>query len=336
MHDAMKIAITGGAGFIGSALTHAYLEAGHDVLVIDNLHCGSVDNLDPRARFYEIDIRERRLALILQAERPDIVSHHAVHQVYDLVGETALADADVHIRGLLNVLESCAAANVHKLIFASGGNDLYGHTTTGHLPFNEKSPLFPQQPHDISATAGECYVRYYTQHYRLAHSILRYADIYGESTRMPLHHLHHPLSYFIRMLADQRRPIVRTPWNEIRDHLFISDAVSANLRVLTHGNNQTLHISSGHGSSLKELFEMAAFLLDSDLQPVYLSGALEEGQASILENHKARQLLDWQPRVSLLEGIKHSIALLNVPIADEKAKVETSIPASRENILVQV
>ncbi|MBV9258994.1 MAG: NAD-dependent epimerase/dehydratase family protein, partial [Ktedonobacteraceae bacterium] len=83
----MKIAITGGAGFIGSHLARAYLDAGHDVLVIDNLLHGCSQAVDPRARFYAVDIRDSKLRTILQQERPDIVSHHAAQHPDSIAGE---------------------------------------------------------------------------------------------------------------------------------------------------------------------------------------------------------------------------------------------------------
>src|SRR6266487_4750002 len=107
----MKIAVTGGAGFIGSHLTRAYLDAGHDVFVIDTLINGSREALDSRARFFQLDIRDAKLQTLLQMERPDLLSHHAAQREYVLPGEKSLADADVHVRGLLNVLDSCASAS---------------------------------------------------------------------------------------------------------------------------------------------------------------------------------------------------------------------------------
>src|SRR3984893_19149807 len=135
----MKIAITGAAGFIGAQVTKAYLDAGHDVLVIDSLLYGAHQVVDPRARFYQVDIRDGKLRTILQDERPEIVSHHASQKRFTASCEQAMADADVHIRGLLNVLDSCVNASVGKFIFASGGNNLYrssggvGKTNPGQI-----------------------------------------------------------------------------------------------------------------------------------------------------------------------------------------------------------
>lgn len=341
-HDGMKIAITGGAGFIGAALTQAYLDAGHDVLVIDNLLCGSEQTIDPRARFYQVDIRDQRLLSIFQAERPEVVNHHVTQRYQHLPGDPPLHDADVHIRGLLNVLASCVEAQVRKFVFASSGNDLYKKTLANALPFTECSATTPQHPHDISALAGECYVRYYTQRYGLAHSILRYSDVYGETQQMRPDHLHHPLSYFIRTLAQQQRPVIGSAREALRDHIFIQDVVQANLRILSRGKNQTFHISAGKGYTLNDLYQMVAFLLDSKLEPAYLSSALEENNASVLDNGKACEMLGWQPEVSILEGLAHAIALLGAtkPVtthqkSETPQEVPLNVASGQESILLR-
>lgn len=297
----MKIAITGGAGFIGSHLARAYLDEGHDVLVIDNLVCGSRQAVDERARFHEVDIRDRKLRTILEQERPDLVSHHVAYQRDTSMGEDSLADADVHVRGLLNVLESCVSAAVGKVIFASNGNNLYGHVGEEQLPVTEDTPLCPIHLDDTSKVAGEWYVRYYTQRFGLRHTILRYADVYGETDTT---YAHHPLTYFIAMLQQQRRPIIRGTGNDVRDQIFIDDVVRANVCALKQGDNETLHISSMQGYSPNELCDMTALLLKSDLDPVYISGTLAEDCETVLDNSRAYQALGWKPEVAMMEGIQ--------------------------------
>ena len=304
----MKIAVTGGAGFIGSHLTRAYLDAGHDVFVIDTLINGSREALDSRARFYQLDIRDAKLQTLLQKERPDIVSHHVVQRqsAYPLE-EPSLADADVHIRGLLNVLDSCVAASVGKIIFASGGNSLYrssggvGKTNPGQISVREDAPLCPHKSHDISKAAGEWYVRYYTRQYGLAHTIFRYADVYGESASDLAQH---PLSHFVAMLLAGRRPLIRGAADEIRDHIFIDDVVSANICALERARNQTMHISSGQGNTLKQLYTTVAYLLQTEIEPVYISNSLVEPSSIVLDNSLARQVLGWRPQVDFTTGIQ--------------------------------
>ena len=322
----MKIAITGGAGFVGSHLAQAYLDAGHDVLVIDNLVTGSAQAIDPRARIYPLDIRDSKLQTILQNERPDLLSHHAAQREYGPFGQSPLTDADIHIRGLLNVLDGCVNASVPKIIFASGGNSLYGCIDESSYPqdtlpiVKEDAPLCPQRPFDISKVAGESYVRYYTHHYGLKHTILRYADIYGETNRELAHH---PLSYFISMLSEKHRPVIRGTAEEIRDHIFIDDVVRANLCTLERGTNATVHISSGCGYDLSQFYCAAAQLLDSDLLPVYVSGSLADPRAIVLDNTLAQRLLAWRPEIHFSEGVRRAVERLR---GVETQAIATSTP----------
>jgi UDP-glucose 4-epimerase len=334
----MKIAITGGAGFVGSHIARAYLDAGHDVIIIDTLvnssgrvgetgeSTGTRASLDPRARFYAVDIRDERLHTILQNERPDIVSYHAAQHPRQLYGTQALIDADVHIRGLLNVLEACVSASVQKLIYASNGTTMYRpmplseYTQQDFPRYREDAPLCPQRPADISKVAGEWYVRCYTQQHNLAHTILRYADIYGEPASQAAQH---PSAYFAQMLAANQRPVIRGSGQDVRDHIFIDDVVQANLHTLERGTNATLHIASGQGRTQYQFYCAIAQQLSSPLLPVYLSSATGEPTAVVLDNTLAHQVLGWQPRVSFTEGIERMVERLR--IGQVVARVEEAV-----------
>ena len=306
----MKIAVIGGAGFIGSHVVKTYLDAGHDVFGIDTLLSGSRHALDRRARFYQLDLRDPQLRALLQAERPQIVSHHAAQREQrELPGEQSLQDADIQVRGLLNVLDSCVGASVEKILFASGGNDLYGRCGGEDLPLAENAALCPRQPQEISKQAAEWYIRYYTRQYGLAHTIFRYADVYGETER---EHIHHPLNYIIHMLLEERRPTLRRCADELRDHIFIDDVAHANLCALERGHNQTFNISTGAGHTLAQFYQAAATILNSEIEPIYITNSLvfgfpSEPAAITLDNSLARQRLGWRPQVSFAEGVQTTI-----------------------------
>jgi UDP-glucose 4-epimerase len=275
--------------------------------------------VDKRARFYQVDIRDSKLQSILQAERPDIVSHHAVQREQNLPCEGSLIDADVHIRGLLNVLESCVHAQVKKLIFASGGNSLYrrvplqGAETPG--PIGEDVEPYPLYPQEITKLAGEWYVRYYARQYRLPYLILRYADIYGEADAALARH---PLTMLLSQLVRQCRPTIRGTDRDVRDHIFIDDVVRANLCALERGRDETLHISSAQGYSLKQFYHTAARLLQSELAPLYISPSQEEPTAIILDNRRAGQILRWQPEIDFLKGVNLAVERLYGKLVDSR------------------
>lgn len=321
----MKIAITGGAGFVGSHIVKAYLDAGHDVLIIDNLTSSSRQALDPRARFYALDIRDQRVSDVLSQERPDVLSHYAAQRASGLPTEWALRDADVHIRGLLNVLEACVTACVHKVIFASGGDSLYGTSSSGdedvHIA-REDTTLCPSTPFDISKVAGEAYVRYFAQQYGFDYTILRYASIYGETDGA---RAQHPVTHCISMLAENRRPTLRGSIHEVRDHIFIDDVARANLLALTRGRNSTLHISSGQGYRLHQFFCAVAQYFQSGLLPIHVSDTLTGPAARILDNTLAWQELGWKPEIGLSEGIRLTIERMpDVMKRDEREKDSVS------------
>ncbi|MGH2506182.1 MAG: NAD-dependent epimerase/dehydratase family protein [Ktedonobacteraceae bacterium] len=307
----MKIAIIGGAGFVGSHVTSAYLNAGHDVFVVDSLAHSVRESVDSRARFYHLDIRDAKLQTVLQAERPDIVSYHVVQREHTLPCESSLIDADVHIRGLLNVLDSCVNAQVAKFIFASGGNSLYKRSSLqvwdAAVPVHEEIEVCPLHPQDISKVAGEWYVRYYARQYGLPYLILRYADIYGE---IDAKRAWHPLTAFMTHILQKRRPAIRGTDRDVRDHIFIDDVVRANFCALGRGRNETLHISSGQGYTLKQFYHTVTRLLQSEITPAYISASPTEPTGIILDNRRAQRVLNWRPEIDFLHGVGLSVERL--------------------------
>jgi UDP-glucose 4-epimerase len=115
----MKILVTGGAGFIGSHVVDAYVAAGHDVAIVDDLSTGKRENVNPRARLHVLDLRDVRLGEVFAAEKPDVVSHQAAKaSVRESMVEPVLY-ADVNVSGGVKLLEQCRQYRVKKFIYAS-------------------------------------------------------------------------------------------------------------------------------------------------------------------------------------------------------------------------
>ena len=144
----MKVMVTGGAGFIGSHVVDALVAAGHDVCVVDDLSTGRRQNLNPRARFYQVDLRDAALDDIIAEEKPDVVSHQAARaNVRESMAKPILY-ADVNILGSLNLLESCRRHGVRKVVYASTGGASYGEPQ--QLPVPEDHPVNPLDPYGAS------------------------------------------------------------------------------------------------------------------------------------------------------------------------------------------
>ncbi len=173
----MKILVTGGAGFIGSHVVDAFLAAGHDVAVVDNLWSGRRSNLNPRARFYEVDIRSPQLREVFEQEQPDIVDHHAAQMDVRKSVVDPLFDADVNVKGSVNLLELSRAYGVKKVIYISTGGAVYGEPE--YLPCDENHPVNPICQYGVSKHVVEHYLYVYRHLYGLDYGVLRYPNVYG-------------------------------------------------------------------------------------------------------------------------------------------------------------
>ena len=300
----MKILVTGGAGFIGSHVVDAYVEAGHDVVVVDDLSSGARANLNPAAAFYQVDIRQPELGEILVAERPDLVNHHAAQiDVRRSVADPAF-DADVNVLGSINLLESARAAGVRKVIYISSGGAIYGEPE--RLPCDELHPVRPLSPYGVSKYTVEQYLRSYRQSYGLDYTVLRYANVYGP--RQDPHGEAGVVAIFCSQMLAGETPIVHGSGEQARDFVFVADCARANLLALDRGAGRAYNLGTGTGTSINALAALLKDLIDYD-------GPVAHGQAKAgevfritLDASRAREELEWEPQVNLTDGLRHTVA----------------------------
>ena len=159
----MKILVTGA---IGSHMVDAYLEAGHEVVVVDNLASGNRASLNPAATFYEVDIRSPEMAEIMEREKPDVVNHHAAHIDVRRSVADPLYDASINIVGSISLLELCRKIGVKKIIYISSGGAMYGEPE--YLPCDESHPVKPLSPYGASKHTVEHYCYMYRENFGLS------------------------------------------------------------------------------------------------------------------------------------------------------------------------
>ena len=261
----MKILVTGGAGFIGSHVAEAAVEAGHEVLVVDDLSNGRTENLPPNADFHPIDIRNRDVFRELAIHfKPDAISHHAAQASVTVSVREPLLDADVNILGSLNVA-SVALECDSRLIFSSTGGALYGEVPEGQTA-GEDWPALPLSPYACSKASFELYLRAFGQSSGLRYTILRYANVYGP--RQDPHGEAGVVSIFLQRLL-RGEPIqvnARTKEGDdgcVRDYVYVLDSVRANLAAFEGAlDGRTINIASGVATTTRTLAERLVSLVD--------------------------------------------------------------------------
>jgi len=302
----MRILVTGGAGFIGSHVVDECIAAGHDVAVVDNFwkHGGGRrTNLNPKAKLHELDIRDREVHQLLRSFRPDVVSHHAAQHSVAISTAEPDYDADVNIRGLINILEAAATSGIKKVVFASSAAT-YG--TPQYLPINESHPQLPESPYGITKMAAEHYLRYYAASKGLAYTALRYGNVYGP--RQDPNGEAGVIAIFTGRII--RGEPIRVDWDgeQRKDYVFVGDVARANLIALTQGNDDVFNIGTGIGTSVNALHGAIASSVGRDVEVVHAPKRAGDVRTCIFAIDKARDRLGWEPATALADGIAKTAA----------------------------
>jgi UDP-glucose 4-epimerase len=311
----MKILVTGGAGFIGSNVVDGYIREGHDVVVVDNLFTGKESNLNPKATFYQVDIRSPEVREIFEREKPEILNHHAAQISVPASVSDPLFDADVNLKGFLNLLENVVEHKTKKVIFISSGGAIYGEAE--EYPTSESYAPKPLSPYAISKFCSEFYLGYYRHQHKVEYTILRYANIYGP--RQIPHGEAGVVSIFMTNLLEGTPSVLNhfpdEPKGMIRDYCFVGDVVKANLMALTRGGGDFFNIGTGRETRTLDLYHVI-YEAVKEVRPG-LSEALSRLSAqaarpgdirkSCLVVGKAKKGLGWVPETNLDQGIRLTV-----------------------------
>ena len=301
----MKILVTGAAGFIASHVADAYVQAGHEVVVVDDLSRGSKRNVNPKCRFYECDIRDREaMERIFRAEKPTIVNHHAAQMDVRRGVREPLFDAQVNILGSINLLEAAVAHRTKRFIYAATAGAGYGEPKK--IPVPEDYPMNPITPYGISKHTVEHYLFTFQFLYGLQYAVLRYGNVYGP--RQNSQGEAGVFAIFSEQMLGGIQPVIYGDGNKVRDYVYISDVVAANVAALERGSNEIFNIGSGVETTDREVFERVRDLLGKRVEPHYVPRRPGEIDRICLDIAKAKTILQWEPQVTLSEGAGLTVA----------------------------
>lgn len=295
----MKTLVTGGAGFIGSHIVDRLVQHGHDVWIVDDLSTGKKENINRKAEFIKIDIAEPALCGALKAARPEIVFHCAAQIDVRKSVDDPIADARTNIIGTINLLEACRIWQSRKVIYSSSGGTIYGNVDK---PATEDFPVFPLSPYGVAKLACENYLRCYSEWHDIEFTVLRYGNVYGPR-QDPFGEAGVVAIFSNKMLSDEN-PVVYGFGKMVRDYAYVGDVVDANMASIEKGDGEVLNIGTGRPTSVSELFDIMAGILSFQKDPVMKPGRDGELKSNFLSYDRAKEVLGWEPRVSLEEGLK--------------------------------
>lgn len=298
----MRILVTGGAGFIGSHVADAYIEAGHKVAVLDDLSRGIRTNVPSAAAFYEGDIRDRELVKEVFAEfRPEILNHHAAQMDVRRGVREPIFDAQVNVLGSLNLLEEAVANNTRRIIYASSAGAGYGEPK--HFPVPEDYPINPITPYGISKHTVEHYLFTFAHLYGTSYVVLRYGNVYGP--RQSSQGEAGVFAIFSEQLLRGEQTRLYGDGTKTRDYVYVSDVAAANVAALLKGEGEVFNIGTGSAKTDMQVFYTVRELLGkSNVEPEYVPVRPGEIQDIYLDISKARRMLEWTPQVSFSAGAR--------------------------------
>ena len=295
----MNILVTGGAGFIGSHIVKAYIDAGHSVTIIDDLSTGEIHLLNPEATFYKLNILSPKVKNVLEKEKISVINHHAAQiSVTESIADPLL-DANSNIIGTLQLLQNAVSLNIEKFIFASTGGAMYGQQKT--FPASEDHPCQPLSPYAISKLCAEYYINYFGTRHGLNTTVLRYSNVYGPHQNP--HGEAGVVAIFCQRLIEGLPPVIFGDGEQTRDFISVRDVARANKLALDSECKGVFNVGTGKETSVNFLAKSLIKISRIDATTEYNPARNGEQRRSSIDSRKLLKRFGWKPCVSLEEGL---------------------------------
>ncbi len=299
----MKILVTGGAGFIGSHIADAYINAGNEVHIVDNLSTGIESNINPKANFFNLDINSPVIRELFKTEKYDLVSHQAAQMNVRVSVGDQIYDATTNILGSLNIFEAAKDSGVKKIVFASSGGTIYGEQD--YFPADEEHPTRPCSPYGIAKLSVEKYLFYYKEVYGLDYVAYRYGNVYGR--RQNPHGEAGVVAIFIDKMLAGEQPVINGDGLITRDYIYIDDVVRANVLALNSEVSGIYNVTTAVETNVNTIFNSLKVLLKSDAVEFHGPAKAGEQRRSVCSFSKIKTKHGFEPQINFADGIKFTV-----------------------------
>jgi UDP-glucose 4-epimerase len=306
----VRILVTGAAGFIGSHVCDALLSDGHEVVGLDDLSRGRLENLADaretgRFSFEQFDITDPGLTELVGRVRPDVICHLAAQIDVRISVSDPLLDIRLNVAGTVNLLEASRAAGVRKVVFTSSGGSIYG--TPKDLPVDETAPVRPESQYAAGKAAGELYLNVYSALYGIAWTSLALANVYGP--RQDPHGEAGVVAIFgTRLLSGQGTKIFGDG-TSTRDYVHVSDVADAFRRAVEPGagDGRRFNIGTGRQTDVRALHTLIAGTANAPDEPEMAEPRPGELQAIALDAGLAQRELGWSVQWQIEDGLAQTV-----------------------------
>lgn len=298
-----KVLVTGGCGFIGSHVVKRLLELGYKVLIVDNLSSGNLKNISNlNVDIIECDILDSSFKTVFAEYNPDYVVHLASQGSVRESLSNMVLDAEINIKGSLEVIQLAKAFRVKKVIFSSSAA-VYGEPR--YLPIDEEHEVNPLSPYGLSKLTVERYLQLASSLFGINYSILRFGNVYGINQRAD--NEGGVVSIFIDEILKGSMPFIYGNGTQTRDFINVKDVSEAIAKTLINGCNQIINVSSNKSVSIREILEIVLRITRTSGPLKYRNKRRGDINHSLLKNKKAIKLLNWKPKIDLETGLKEVI-----------------------------
>jgi UDP-glucose 4-epimerase len=302
-----KILIVGGAGYIGSINVKMFLSCGYEVVVVDNLNTGHISSVDKRAKFYQLDIRNKsELVKVLEVEKVDAVVHFAALSLVGVSMKDPLAYFDNNVYGMITLLQAMQEVGVNKIVFSSSAAT-YGEQE--EMPLTENSPTEPTSVYGETKLMMERIMKWCDKCIGIKYVSLRYFNAAGASSDGELGEDHNPETHLIPLILQvplNKRDHISVYGNDyptkdgtcIRDYIHVEDLASAHIKAveyLLEGNESNIfNLGSGTGQSVNEMIETSEKVVNQTIKKEYVDRRPGDPAVLIASNKKAKEVLKWE------------------------------------------
>jgi len=300
-----NVLVTGGAGFIGSHLVDKLIEEGHNVSILDNLSSGKEENINPKAKFYKMDIQDPEIIDIFDKEKFDTVFHLAAQAIVDTAYENPLETIKTNIIGTANILEICRKRNNISSIIIVSSDKAYGKAK--ELPYKESSPLSGDHPYDFSKSATDLLAQTYYKTYNMPIAITRFSNTFGP--RDP--NLSRIIPGIFESIIENKELQVRSNGKLVREYTNVKDIVDGCIKLsenIEKVKGEAFNFGSNNIFNVVNLIKKVEEILNVKVNYKILNIANNEIPEQYLDYTKASHLLNWKPETNFEQEIKESFA----------------------------